>query len=239
MSSTQKPRTVFGYHPLRELLRHRPEEVLEVLCSAKPGKRRSEIEELCRAKGLKLSNVPAARLDFEAGGQAHNGFVALVSAGARGEKGADPDLWVLVEDIQDARNLGALLRVCEGAGVAKVLVRDRGSAPLTAGAVKTSAGAAEWQAMERVTNSAQEIERLRQQGFWSYGAAAEGVPPWEVDLTGKILLCIGGEADGLRDRTKKTCDGLVGLPMRGKVASLNLATAAAALLYEAVRQRSS
>ena len=239
MSSTHKPRTVFGYHPLRELLRHRPEEVLEVLCSAKPGKRRSEIEELCRAKGLKLSNVPAARLDFEAGGQAHNGFVALVSAGARGEKGADPDLWVLVEDIQDARNLGALLRVCEGAGVAKVLVRDRGSAPLTAGAVKTSAGAAEWQAMERVTNSAQEIERLRQQGFWSYGAAAEGVPPWEVDLTGKILLCIGGEADGLRDRTKKTCDGLVGLPMRGKVASLNLATAAAALLYEAVRQRSS
>lgn len=240
MSTSQTSRVVFGYHPLRELLRHRPGEVLEVLCSAKPGKRRAEIESLCREKGLKLSTVAAARLDFEAGGQAHNGFGALVVSETSGAGvGPDPDLWVLVEDIQDARNLGALLRVCEGAGVAKVLVRDRGSAPLTAGAVKTSAGAAEWQAMERVTNSAQEIERLRKQGFWVYGAAAEGVPPWEVDLTGKILLCIGGEADGLRDRTQKSCDGLVGLPMRGKVASLNLATAAAALLYEAVRQRSS
>lgn len=239
MSKSDKTRVVFGYHPVCELLRHRPGEVVELLCSAKPGKRRQAVEALCRENGLPLSPAAGARLDFEASGQAHNGFVALVRGGAEGARpGPDPDLWVLVEDIQDARNLGALLRVCEGAGVAKVLVRDRGSAPLTAGAIKTSAGAAEWQPMERITNSAQEIERLQKQGFWAYGADADGSAPWNVDLTGKVLLCIGGEADGLRERTRKTCDGLVGLPMRGKVASLNLATAASALLYEAVRQRS-
>lgn len=234
------PKVVFGFHPLRELLRHRPHEVEAVVCSARAGKRRAEIEGLCRKHGVAFSDAPGSRLDLMSGGQTHNGFCAEVKAEAAvGGGGADPDLLVLVEDIQDARNLGALLRVCEGAGVGKVLIRDRGSAPLTAGAVKTSAGAAEWQPFERITNSAQEIERLQKDGFWAYGAAAEGSPPWDLDLTGKVVLCIGGESDGLRERTRKTCDALVGLPMRGKVSSLNLATAAAALLYDAVRQRTS
>ena len=229
---------VFGFHPIRELLRHRPHEVVEVWCSARPGKRRAEIEGLCSRHRIAFKPVPAARLEQLAEAKTHNGFAATVRGASSAGEGADPELLVLVEDIQDARNLGALLRVCEGVGVGKVLIRDRGSAPLTAGAVKTSAGAAEWQAFERITNSAQEIERLQKEGFWVYGADASGEPPWQIDLTGKILLCIGGEADGLRERTRKCCDGLIGLPMRGKVESLNLATAAAALLYDAVRQRS-
>lgn len=229
---------IFGFHPVRELLRGRPHEVQEVLCSARPGKRKAEIEGLCARHRLSFATTAATRLDLISEGQTHNGFAAAVAAGpSAAAKGVDPELLVLVEDIQDARNLGALLRVCEGAGVAKVLIRDRGSAPLTAGAVKTSAGASEWQPFERITNSAQEIERLQKEGFWAYGADADGNAPWDVDLTGKLLLCVGGESSGLRDRTRKTCDGLVGLPMRGRVSSLNLATAASALLYEAVRQR--
>ena len=102
---------------------------------------------------------------------------------------------------------------------------------------RASAGASEWLGLERVTNSGTEIERLKSQGFWIYGAAAGGDRPWDCDLTGKIVLCLGGEEKGLRHRTRKLCDRLVGLPMRGQVSSLNLSTAAAALLYEAVRQR--
>ena len=144
---------------------------------------------------------------------------------------------MLVEGVQDPRNLGALLRVCEGAGVGRVLIRDRGSAPITPTVVHTSAGATEWLEIERFTNTAQVLEELKKDGFWIYGAVEGGQAPWTIDLTGKVVLCVGGEDKGLRARTRKLCDALVGLPMRGRIESLNLATAGAALLYEAVRQR--
>ena len=120
-----------------------------------------------------------------------------------------------------------------------MLVRDRGSAPVSPAVARTAAGASEWVAVERVTNTGQAIERLKAEGFWVYGAAEGGVPPWELDLAGPVAFCFGGEEKGLRHRTRELCDGLVGLPMRGQVSSLNVATAAAALLYEAVRQRTS
>ena len=151
--------------------------------------------------------------------------------------GGDPELVVLLEDVQDPRNLGALLRVCEGAGVGRVLIRDRGSAPVSPTVAKTSAGASEWLEIERITNTAAEIERLKEQGFWVYGTDPEGDPPWEVDLSGKVVLCFGGEEKGLRARTRQICDRMIGLPMRGRVGSLNIATSAAAVLYDAVRQR--
>ena len=90
----------------------------------------------------------------------------------------DRDLVVLLEDIQDPRNLGALLRVCEGAGVGRVLIRDRGAAPLTPTVVAASAGATEWLEVERVTNTAAELERFKESGFWIYGAAEGGESPW-------------------------------------------------------------
>lgn len=229
---------IFGFHPVREALRHRPADVQQVLVTAKRGgRRRSELLALAESKGVEWVEVPEYRLDHLAQGGAHNGFGALLRVASADAKHGDEDLVVLVEDVQDPRNLGALLRVCEGAGVGRLLIRDRGSAPLTAAAVKTSAGAAEWVASERITNSARELEALKARGFWVYGADAAGSPPWEMDLGGKLVLCIGGEEGGLRERTRSLCDGMIGLPMRGRVSSLNLATAAAAILYEAVRQR--
>lgn len=231
---------VFGFHPIRELLRHRPHEAVRLWISARQGKRRAEIENLCRRHRLPFEDVAPAKLAAWSGDRVHNGFGAEVrTVRADVEAGGDPELVLLVEDIQDPRNLGALMRVCEGAGVGKLLVRDRGSAPLSPVVMETAAGAGEWLEVERVTNSSQELERLQGEGFWAYGADAAGQPPWKIDLTGKVVLCLGGEANGLRERTRKNCDALVGLPMRGRVESLNLATAAAALLYEAVRQRTS
>jgi 23S rRNA (guanosine2251-2'-O)-methyltransferase len=214
--------------------------VARVLVSAaRTGKRRDEIEAACARHRVPFEVVPERRL-AEIAGPAHNGMAAEVKAAApasRTKRGGDPELVVLLEDVQDPRNLGALLRVCEGAGAGKVLIRDRGSAPLSPTVAKTSAGASEWLDVERITNSGQEIERLKEEGYWVYGTDAGGEPPWEIDLTGRVVLCLGGEESGLRARTRQLCDRMIGLPMRGRVGSLNIATAAAAVLYEAVRQR--
>jgi len=274
---------LYGYHPVREALRHRPHQVARVLVSAaRRGRRREEIEELCRRHRVELAVVSEKALAAVAG-PAHNGMAAELRGEAAGvgtagvgtgaaagvgagggarasgvggtgvagsgrdeaagpavrepAAAADPDLVVLLEDVQDPRNLGAVLRVCEGAGVGQVLIRDRGSAPITPAVAKTAAGASEWLPIERITNSAATLEALKKGGFWAYGSDPGGDPPWRLDLTGKVVLCFGGEEKGLRHRTRTLCDATIGLPMRGRLASLNIATAAAAILYEALRQR--
>lgn len=236
---------LYGYHPVREALRHRPHELVRVLVSAsRTGRRRDEVEELCARHRVQFEVIPERALS-ERAGPAHNGMAAEVRASAStgggekpaGKSGGDSSLVVLLEDVQDPRNLGAVLRVCEGAGVGRVLIRDRGAAPVSPTVVKTSAGAAEWLDVERIPNTAQGLERLKDEGFWVYGTDAGGVPPWEIDLTGKVVLCFGGEEKGLRSRTRQICDGMIGLPMRGQVGSLNISTAVAAVLYDAVRQR--
>ncbi|MFQ5350188.1 MAG: TrmH family RNA methyltransferase, partial [Thermoanaerobaculia bacterium] len=131
---------VYGFHPVREALRRRPEEVRRVLVARSADRRRREIEELCRRQGVALEETTGAELDRLATGT-HNGLAAelRVATGPEAADGADPELVVLLEDIQDPRNLGALLRVCEGAGAGRVLLRDRGSAPLSATVARTSA----------------------------------------------------------------------------------------------------
>jgi 23S rRNA (guanosine2251-2'-O)-methyltransferase len=235
---------LYGYHPIREALRHRPHQLARVLVSAvRQGRRRQEVEDLCRRHRIPIEVVPERALAAVAG-RAHNGMAAELRQGGEGGQeapgiigAADPDLVVLLEDVQDPRNLGAVLRVCEGAGVGQVLIRDRGSAPITPAVAKTAAGASEWQSIERITNSAATLEALKEAGFWAYGSDPDGQPPWQLDLTGKVVLCFGGEEKGLRARTRSLCDATIGLPMRGRLASLNIATAAAAILYEALRQR--
>lgn len=231
--------TIYGYHPLREALRHRPHDVERVLIArGRRGRRRQEIEELCRRHQIPFDEVDERELDRRSGG-VHNGFLAELRATARTppSAGRDGELIVLLEDIQDPRNLGAILRICEGAGVGRVLIRDRGSAPISPAVVKTAAGATEWLQIERVVNSAATIESLKKEEFWVYGTDPGGRPPWQIDLSGKLVLCFGGEAKGLRPRTRRVCDGLIGLPMRGRVESLNVSAATAAVLFEAVRQR--
>jgi len=232
---------VYGFHPVREALRHRPHEVTRLwVAKGRGGGRRREIEQLAGRHRVEVTALPSGELGQLTGQDeaVHNGFAAELSAAAEVATAArDDDLVVLVEDVQDPRNLGALMRVCEGAGVGRLLIRDRGSAPVSPVAVKASAGAAEWLPSERITNSANSIEALKRDGYWVYGVAPGGEPAWEIDLTGKVVLAFGGEEKGLRQRTETLCDRLIGLPMRGRVESLNLSTAAAAVLYEAVRQR--
>lgn len=235
---------VFGFHPLREALRHRPHAIVEVWVDEhRRGHRQQEILELCQRHRVSVHTVGRSILDTltaEEGGDpgVHNGFLARVIEQPSSQAKGDTTFRVLVEDVQDPRNLGALLRVCEGAGVGQIAIRDRGSAPVSPTVVKASAGAIEWLDVERIPNSAQYIEQCKKERFWVFGTTSDGQPPWQADLSGPILLCFGGEEAGLRKRTRDLCDFLLGLPMLGQIESLNLATAAAAILYEAVRQRS-
>ena len=237
MSATRR---LLGFHPVREALRRDPSRVRRVLVErGRSGQRRRQIEALCRAAGLRVDSVEESVLARFAPG-VHNGFAAEVEeAGSSARtKSGDPEFLVLAEDVQDPRNLGALMRVCEGAGVGRLLLREHGTAPLSETTVKASAGAAEWLEVERIGSSAQALERLKKDGYWIYGLDMAGETPWSIDLTGKVVFCVGGEQDGLRRLTRESCDRLIGLPMAGRVESLNLATAAAAVLFEAVRQRS-
>lgn len=231
---------IFGYHPVREALRARGQEVDRVrIGRRRAGERRQRIEGLCADLSISVEEADDAWFSLQTDA-VHNGFAAELQRDeglVRGSSAAGDELVVLAEDIQDPRNLGALVRVCEACGVDHLLLRDRGSTHADDTIAKTSAGATQYLVPERVTNSSQEIERLKEERFWVYGAAGEGVPPWEMDLSGKVAVVIGGEEGGLRRLTRERCDGLIGLPMRGRVESLNLATAAAAILYEVVRQQ--
>jgi len=145
-----------------------------------------------------------------------------------------------LDQVQDPRNLGAVCRSAEFAGAAGVVVPERRSAAVTAVACKASAGAVEHLDVARVRNLADWLGEAKAAGFWVWGAdAGAAQPPWGVELTGSAVLVMGGEGQGLRPRVAASCDGLVGLPRAGSVDSLNVSAAASALLFEAVRQRSS
>lgn len=171
----------------------------------------------------------------------HQGVVAEVDpypyGDARGmlREGA---LLVALDQVQDPRNLGAVCRSAEFAGAAGVVIPERRSAAITAATCKASAGAVEHIEVAHVRNLADWLAEAKEAGFWIWGADADAEqPPWSADLTGSTVIVLGGEGKGLRSRVAGSCDGLVALPQRGKVESLNVSAAATALLFEALRQR--
>ncbi len=187
--------------------------------------------------------TPAEELERLCGSPDHQGVVAEVdpypyadpSALLRGE-GA---LLVALDQVQDPRNLGAVCRSAEFAGAAGVVVTERRAVAVTPAVCKASAGAVEHLPIAHVRNLADWLGEAKQASFWIWGADAEAeATPWSSDLTGPTVLVLGGEGKGLRPRVAGACDGLLGLPRLGKIESLNVSAAAAALLFEALRQRS-
>ncbi len=186
--------------------------------------------------------VAAQELERICGSSDHQGVVAEVDPYPY----ADPSqllrvenaLVVALDQVQDPRNLGAICRSAEVAGAAGVVIPERRAADVTAVTCKASAGAVEHLSLARVRNLADWLAAAKDAGFWLWGADAEAEQaPWDADLTGPTILVFGGEGKGVRPRVAAACDGLVTLPRRGRVSSLNVSAAAAALLFEAVRQR--
>jgi 23S rRNA (guanosine2251-2'-O)-methyltransferase len=186
--------------------------------------------------------TPAEELERLCGSPDHQGVVAEVDPYPYADPNAllrrEGALLLALDQVQDPRNLGAICRSAEFAGAAGLVIPERRSAEVTAVACKASAGAVEHLEIARVRNLTDWLGEAKSAGFWIWGADADAdQPPWGVDLSGGTVLVLGGEGKGIRPRVATACDGLVSLPRLGSIESLNVSSAAAALLFEAVRQR--
>ncbi|MBF0628598.1 MAG: 23S rRNA (guanosine(2251)-2'-O)-methyltransferase RlmB [Magnetococcales bacterium] len=240
---------VFGFNPVLAVLADgaRPVESLLLLQGVRSGRAR-EVEQLAGERGIRPRFVERPILDRFTGGGVHQGVALRVGVRMqptwdnvldRLETTPDP-LLLLLDGVEDPRNLGAILRSAEAFGVmAVVMPRDR-SAPLSGVAVKASAGAAGRIDTVRVTNLARAITELQDRGVRVLGldgAAPLTIDDPQADWQGAMALVLGGEGQGLRRLTRERCDGLLAIPMVGGVGSLNVATAAAITLYECHRGR--
>ncbi len=144
---------------------------------------------------------------------------------------------VVLNEILDPHNLGSIIRVCECAGVDGIIIGKDRSASVNDTVMRISAGALNHVKVARVTNINNAIDTLKENGFWVYGAEANGQEIYKTDLRGKLCLVIGGEDSGVKRLTKEKCDGMISIPMYGKVNSLNASVACGVCIYEAVRQR--
>ncbi|MBI3932333.1 MAG: 23S rRNA (guanosine(2251)-2'-O)-methyltransferase RlmB [Acidobacteria bacterium] len=194
--------------------------------------------------GIPLRFEAREALDRLAGGVAHQGIIAVVSAkpviGLEDLLAAvrAPALVVVLDGVEDPRNLGAILRTAEAAGADGVVLPERHSAGLSEAVGRSSAGALEYVRVARVGNVAQAIETLKTRGLWVVGFDAAGTERWDVvDLRRPVALVLGGEGRGIRRLVRERCDHLVSLPLFGHVSSLNVSVAAGIALYEVIRQR--
>jgi 23S rRNA (guanosine2251-2'-O)-methyltransferase len=234
---------VYGVEPVRELAGAAPAAMRVLHVRRGDEGRFAHIIESVRAAGGRIAGADDEQLDRLAGsGARHQGIIAelreypYVSIDAVTAERPDP--LVLVDGVTDPRNLGALLRSAEGAGVrAVILARDR-TASITPAAIKASAGAWVHLKIARCGNVARTLDELKEAGYWIAALApGGGVSLYDLDAARKLAIVIGSEDRGVREIVKKRADFVVGIPMRGRVQSLNVSVAAAVALFEIARRR--
>ncbi|MGD0630943.1 MAG: 23S rRNA (guanosine(2251)-2'-O)-methyltransferase RlmB [Terracidiphilus sp.] len=245
---------LYGVHPVEEALkagRRRFDHVLVARERLELGdnQRIERLVAALRQAGIRVRQESREQLTVMAKTPAHQGVVALVrpqeSLTIEDLFTPDPStksgarrLLLAIDGVEDPQNLGALLRVADGAGVDGVILTERRSAPLSPVAVKASAGAAEHLRIARVVNLVRALEDLKRHNLWIIGLDERGTADYDqFDLTGDCVLVLGREGAGLHDLVRKTCDHLLRIPMAGGVSSLNVSAAGAVVLYEAFRQR--
>jgi 23S rRNA (guanosine2251-2'-O)-methyltransferase len=231
---------LYGVHPVEEALRSgRPVETLHLADNVRGG-RLQALEALARARGVAVRRAEARALDRMAGGGVHQGVVAEVAArpspelddvlaGLAGRKEA---VLVVLDGVQDPHNLGAVVRNAALTGAAAVLIPKDRSTGVTPAVEKVAAGGLEHVPVVRVGNVAQGLRRLKEEGFWVFGAAGEAAADDydRVDFSGRVALVLGEEHGGLRRLTRELCDRLVRIPSTGVIDSFNLGTAAGIIL---------
>jgi 23S rRNA (guanosine2251-2'-O)-methyltransferase len=242
---------VFGVQPVLEALRAgaRPIERLTLAEGAHESRLR-EILEIARYADIPVRRVPRAELQRVAAGANHQGVIATIAAAhythaddlldalAARVGTPDPPLAVVLDGVEDPRNLGAVIRTAECAGAHGVFVPERRAAGLTETVAKAAAGALEYVPVARAANVVRLLEELKGRGVWTVGTAAgAGTSYADWDWTQPCALLLGGEGEGLRRLVRERCDVLVRIPLRGRIESLNVSVAAGVVLYEAVRQR--
>ena len=205
-----------------------------------------EIIAVAKEKGVNIQYCDRSKLDSIARGIRHQGVLAQVAPVQYAEledilqvakDRNEPPFIVLLDELEDPHNLGAIMRTADAAGVHGVLIPKHRSCPLSATVAKTSAGAVEHVPVARVGNLVQTIKKLKQEGLWVAAADMDGKDYYDTDLTGPLLLIIGSEGQGVGRLVKEQCDFVVRIPMVGKINSLNASVAGSILMYEAMKQR--
>jgi 23S rRNA (guanosine2251-2'-O)-methyltransferase len=240
------PKVLFGFHAVGVRLKTAPQSVIEVYVdpSRKDARMRQFLERAHEA-GARVIEADGMRLAKLAGSHGHQGVAARVQALPVSSSLDDlldgiegPPLLLVLDGVTDPHNLGACLRVADGAGAHAVIAPKDHAVGINATVAKVASGAAETVPYFMVTNLARTLGELKERSIWCLGASDDAPKTvYHADLKGPVALVLGAEGTGLRQLTRKTCDELVSIPMRGAVESLNVSVASGVCLYEALRQR--
>lgn len=204
------------------------------------------IRRLAKEKGVVVKDALDAKLSKLSGGASHQGVVAIGACAeyvtiddilAVSEKKGTKPFIIICDEIEDPHNLGAIIRTAETSGADGIIIPKRRSAGLNATVFKTSAGAASYVPVARVSNLASAIDELKERGVWIYGTDMEGETWCQTDLTGPVALVVGNEGKGMGRLVREKCDFILSLPMSGNIQSLNASVAAGIVMYEVNRQR--
>ena len=241
-----KPDVIAGRNPVSEAIRSgRPIDKILVARGEKTGAVVGILAK-AREKQIPVKEADRVKLDFLSGSAPHQGIIALAAAkdyssvedilAYAAEKGEPPFLIVL-DELEDPHNLGAIIRTAECVGAHGVIIPKRRSVGLSYTVGKASAGAVEYMRVARVTNIANLLDDLKKQGVWIYGADMNGTDYTQCDMSGACALVIGNEGKGMARLVREKCDVIVSLPMKGHINSLNASVAAGILMYHALQGR--
>jgi 23S rRNA (guanosine2251-2'-O)-methyltransferase len=239
---------IIGINPVLEALRAgRPVQRLLIAEQRKMDREVHEILRLARERGIEVRMMSRDALNRESPGTTHQGVIAIAAAReyasfddilripAQRDEAA---LFLVLDSVEDPRNLGAILRTADAAGVHGVIIPERRAAGLTEIVAKTAAGALEYIPVVKVVNVVNALKELKKNGIWVVGAEAGSTTVyWDADFKQPTALVIGGEDKGVRRLVKEHCDYVVSLPLMGHISSLNVSVAAGTVLYEILRQR--
>lgn len=241
-----KPDVIAGRNPVSEAIRSGRS--IDKIMIAKGAKTGAIVGILAKAKEKKIpvKEVDIKKLDFLSGGAVHQGIIATAAVKeyktvddifALAESRNEAPFIIILDEIEDPHNLGAIIRTAECAGAHGVIIPERRSATLNYTVGKVSAGAVEYLPVARVTNLVNCIDELRDRGLWIFGADMDGTDYTQCDFKGAVGLVIGNEGKGIGRLVSKHCDAIVSLPIRGHIDSLNASVAAGILMYQIAQQR--
>ena len=240
------PKVLFGFHAVGVRLKTAPRSIIEIYFEpTRRDARMRQFIEKAQEAGVRLIEADGMRLAKLAGSHGHQGVAARVEPLAQTHSLDDlldtiegPPLLLVLDGVTDPHNLGACLRVADGAGAHAVIAPKDHAVGINATVAKVASGASETVPYFMVTNLARTLNELKERSIWCIGTS-DGTTKtiYQADLKTPVALVMGAEGEGMRQLTRKTCDELVGIPMRGAVESLNVSVASGVCLYEALRQR--
>lgn len=244
--SKQYDDVIAGRNPVSEAIRS--SRTIDRILVAKGARTGAVVGILAKAKkkDIPVKEVDVKKLDFLARGANHQGIIALAGVKeyasvedilALAEERNEKPFIIILDELEDPHNLGAIIRTAECTGAHGVIIPKRRSATLSYAVGKASAGAVEYVPVARVSNINNTIEKLKKSGVWVYGADMNGTDFSDCDFSGAVALVIGNEGKGISRLVRENCDEMVSLPMRGKINSLNASVAAGVLMYAVATKR--